>query len=112
MIDFSVNDSGDTGTLVLSGGVTIQHAVQLKETLLEGISVAKRLVVNLSDLEKADLTAVQLLCAAHRSLNDKGKSLDIEGNIADAWHSAVKDSGYTGCINTNDRSGLWTGEGN
>lgn len=112
MIDLSVNDSGDTGTLILSGSLTIQHAAQLKETLLEGISSVRRLLINLSDLERADLATIQLLFAAHRTLKEKNKVLDIEGNLPEAWRSAVKDSGYSGCMGENDNSGLWTGEGN
>ena len=111
MIDLSVSDSGDVGKLVLSGSVGIQHAAQLKESLLEGISAAKQVVLNVSDLERADLAVIQLIFAAQRSLADKGKTLDIDGKISEAWHSAVKDSGYVGCLNTKDNNGLWTGEG-
>ncbi|MBF0110918.1 MAG: STAS domain-containing protein [Magnetococcales bacterium] len=111
MIDLSVNDTGDTGTLILSGSITIQHASQLKEALLEGISAAKRLLINLGDVERADLATIQLIYAAHRSLIDKGKALEVDGPIPDAWHAAVRESGYAGCFNTNDNSGLWTGEG-
>lgn len=112
MIDLSVDKSGDSGTLTLSGSITIQHAAQLKESLLEGVSAAKRLVIDLSEMDRADLSAIQLLCAAHRSLNDKGKPLTVAGTIPEAWHNAVKESGYTGCMNTDDTTGLWTGEGN
>ncbi|MBF0603293.1 MAG: STAS domain-containing protein [Nitrospirae bacterium] len=111
MIDLSVSDSGDVGKLVLSGSVGIQHAAQLKESLLEGISAAKQFVLNVSSLERADLAVIQLIFAAHRSLVDQGKTLNIDGKIPDAWHSAVKDSGYVGCLNTKDNNGLWTGEG-
>lgn len=111
MIDLSVTDSGETSKLVLSGSVGIQHAAQLKETLLEGISAAKQFILNVSDLERADLATIQLVFAAHRGLANGGKNLNVEGKISDAWHSAVKDSGFVGCLNTNDNNGLWTGEG-
>ncbi|MBF0147017.1 MAG: STAS domain-containing protein [Magnetococcales bacterium] len=112
MIDLSVDNSGETCTLILSGSITIQHATQLKEALLEGISAAKRLMVNLSDLERTDLAVIQLIYAAHRSLMEKGKTLEVEGAIPEAWYATIKEAGYSGCINTNDNCGLWTGEGN
>ncbi|MBF0140705.1 MAG: STAS domain-containing protein [Magnetococcales bacterium] len=111
MIDLSVDDAGDAGTLTLSGGITIQHAAQLKDTLLEGISAAKGLVIDLSEVDRVDLSAIQLLFAAHRGLNDKGKSLTVAGTIPEAWHNAVKESGYSGSMNADDTTGLWTGEG-
>ena len=73
MIDFSLDDSGTTGTLLLSGSLTIQQALPLKETLLRAVGEVNQLAINLEHVEGMDLTALQLLCAAHRDFGQKWK---------------------------------------
>jgi anti-anti-sigma factor len=112
MIDFSIDESSSTGTLTLSGDLTIQHASTLKETLLEGISNAQSLVINLEQVERMDLSTVQLLCAANRALQKADKNLVVAGAIPSAVKDTILESGYAGCMGDGDSSVLWTEESN
>ncbi|WP_130471401.1 STAS domain-containing protein [Candidatus Magnetaquicoccus inordinatus] len=112
MIDFSVDDTGSTGTLILSGPLTIQHALSLKETLLKVGGDVKHLILNLDQVSSLDLTALQMLCAAHREWVKKGKKLTREGNVPDIVNRVVRESGFTGCLENDDVIGLWTGASN
>ena len=112
MIDFSVDESSSTGTLTLSGDISIQFASALKETLLEGISKTESLVFNLEQVDRIDLSTVQLLCAAHRSLINSKKVLVVAGAIPNAIKETIAESGYTGCMGDGDTTGLWSEERN
>lgn len=110
MIEFSLDDSGTIGTLVLSGSLAIQHALPLKYALLKAVKGVDRLVINLEQVEAIDLTALQLLCAAHRNLIKSGKKVDLDGTIPEIVNQSVRDSGFIDCTRENDTIGLWTGE--
>jgi anti-anti-sigma factor len=108
MIDFSIDESSSTGTMILSGDVIIQSATQLREALLEGITDTATLVLNLEQVEKIDLSTVQLLCATHRALTKAGKTLLVIGTIPTTVKETLADAGYGGCMGDTDSSGLWT----
>ncbi|MEO5331097.1 MAG: STAS domain-containing protein [Magnetococcus sp. YQC-5] len=108
MIDFHVDNSG-IGTLVLSGSLTIQQALSLQEILLQAVGEGNQLAINVEQVETLDLTALQLLCAAHRSLIKNGKKVTREGAIPEIVHRIVRESGFLGCLDTGDDIGLWMG---
>ncbi|MBF0454717.1 MAG: STAS domain-containing protein [Magnetococcales bacterium] len=112
MIDFSIDESSSTGTLTLSGDLSIQFAATLKETLLDGISNADSMVINMEQVDRIDLSTVQLLCAAHRALKKANKKLVIAGGISKAVKETIAEAGFIGCMGDGDSSGLWTEERN
>lgn len=110
MIEYSLDDSSATGTLVLSGSLTIQYAQLLKDALIKAVGETKRLVLNMEQVEQMDLTALQLLCVAHRNLMQAGIPLDMEGAIPEIVSEVVRKSGFVGCTGQKDTIGLWMGE--
>ncbi|MEO5339160.1 MAG: STAS domain-containing protein [Magnetococcus sp. MYC-9] len=112
MIDFSLDDSGTSGTLMLSGSLTIQQAMPLKELLLRAVGEVNQLTINMEQVERLDLTALQLLCAAHRDLLKSGKQCVRQGTLPDALQRAVREAGFVGCAGEDDVMGLWTGASN
>lgn len=110
MIDFAIDESSSTGTVTLSGDITIQHAVTLKETLLEGISKTSSLVLNLEQVERVDLATIQVLCAAHRAITKKEKNLVVAGSVPANVRETIKEAGYADCMGEQDTSRLWIEE--
>ncbi|MBF0155065.1 MAG: STAS domain-containing protein [Magnetococcales bacterium] len=108
MYTLTVEDSG-TGTLTLTGDLTIQHAQELKESLLEATLQSMHLNLNFKDVERVDLAGLQLLCAAHRSLLGRKKTLAVVSQVPDSLKEAVKAAGFDRCIDQDDPSGLWRG---
>ncbi|MBF0175652.1 MAG: STAS domain-containing protein [Magnetococcales bacterium] len=108
MYTLAVEDSG-TGTLTLAGDLTIQHARELKEALIDAVTQSMHLNLNFKDVERVDLAGLQILCAAHRSLLGRSKTLAIVSQVPDAFKAAVKVAGYDRCIEQEDPSGLWRG---
>lgn len=113
MIEFSLDSANATGTLVLSGSLTIQHAQPLQSALIKAVGESnKRMVINLEQVESIDLTALQLLYATHRDLKNMGKVFDVVGVIPDIVRQTVRDAGFLGCMDDGDNIRLWTGEEN
>ena len=111
MFELTVDENGSAGNLDLSGDLTIQYAQALKEAFVDAASKVSSLAIKVSDVGRVDLAGMQVLCAAHRSMVQDGKSLTIDGKISESLQTAVKDAGFSGCIDkNNDNSGLWSGE--
>jgi anti-anti-sigma factor len=103
-------ESGRTGTLLLDGELDIQHASELKRTLLQAQDAVDNLTLNLEGVTGADVSGLQLLCALHRTALQTQKGLPAIGRASPAFRQAVRDSGYEreqGCPLDRDQSCLW-----
>ena len=95
-------------TLNLSGCLTVWSAPEAKEALSRALGEAERVEIDLAGVKEADVTAIQLLCAAHRSAAAGSKSLVLRkaGTAVEQLAEAAGITPRTGC-----RDGcLWTKE--
>ncbi len=67
-------------TLTMSGELTVRHAAKLKRALTGELKRADNLQLRFGDVEEADITLLQLLCAAHKSAREIGKGLTLYEN--------------------------------
>ncbi|MDD4951637.1 MAG: STAS domain-containing protein [Desulfovibrionaceae bacterium] len=74
-------DEGDKGVLVLAGSFGVEQAAALKEALLELASGHRETAVDLSGVQEADLTLLQLLCATQKTLSQTGRSLACASEV-------------------------------
>ncbi len=96
-------------TLVLSGDSGLSCAGELRETLADALAKAMDLAVDAAAVTDADVSTVQLLCAAHRTAVKLGKRLELL-NISEAISRVVRDAGFLrreGCMQDPDRNCLW-----
>lgn len=103
-------ESGQTGTLNLDGALDIQSASGLKGVLLNAQEGVEHLLLNLEAVTGADVSGLQLLCAAHRRAAALNKRLTVIGIASPSFRRAVRDAGYEreqGCPLDRDRSCLW-----
>lgn len=92
--------------IVAGGRLTFSQAGRLHSALLEAIAGDGRVDLFLHDVEEADLSFLQLLCAAHRTAAAQGAvftlgGLDSAGPIRRLIHEAGAERGEgcpTGCI--------------
>jgi anti-anti-sigma regulatory factor len=90
----------EKGVLNLRGRLTISYAAELKEVLLEAMEGVSSLTLQCDQVESADLSALQLMCSAHRYAVMQGKEICFGSPISDALTQTVRDAGYaktTGC---------------
>lgn len=82
------------GVLVLSGDFTVAEAAALKESLAQALAACQDLAVDLSGVERVDLTFLQLLRAAHLSLAQQGKALECAGAVPPPVVDAAEEAGF------------------
>lgn len=106
---YQFQQSGGNGQLNLSGELTVQYASELLAVLAGAQNSVTDLVVNLADVTEADVSCLQLLCAAHRSALRIQKSMAL-GKVSPEFRRAVEDSGYIrhmGCSRGTGQNCLW-----
>jgi ABC-type transporter Mla MlaB component len=77
--------------LEISGRLSIQDGVKLKELMLEAYRGTTEPVLDFSGAETMDLACVQVLCSASRSFRKAGKALEVEGLLPVGVRSSLKD---------------------
>lgn len=68
---------GVEGTLSFRGDLTIGYIGKGKEAILEAMEGVDTLHLNLEGVEDADVTLVQLICAAHREFLQREKKITL-----------------------------------
>ena len=112
-MDLETIRSKDSSVLKLKGNWTIERAGELKPALLEALNSSENIVIDLEELTDTDLSAVQLLCSAHRASVKLGKQLGIYGRRPEALKRIVRDAGLVrtiGCHKDPCKGCLWTGD--
>lgn len=80
--------------LTISGKCTVEHAVTLRDALLTAVGAGKSLALDVSAVEDADLTFLQLLLATAQTLDKRGAGLVRLGAIPPALAEAARVSGF------------------
>ncbi|MBF0340289.1 MAG: STAS domain-containing protein [Magnetococcales bacterium] len=109
MFHFSMDNARSVGVLSLSGDLTIRNAAEFKEAMANAMDQANQLEINMTEVERIDLTTLQILCSAHRTLLKKGKSLALSGTVPAFIRETVQQAGFADCAGENETSGLWKG---
>lgn len=89
-----LRQEGDRGVLALSGDFTVAEAAGLKESLAHALAACQDVAVDLSGVERIDLTFLQLLRAAHVTQVQRGKVLDCLGGMPRAVADAADRAGF------------------
>lgn len=85
---------GDRLTLAISGKCTVEHAAALRAALLEAVSAGPKLGLDVSGVEEADVTFLQLLLATALTMEREGASLRRSGALCEAVRQAAHVSGF------------------
>ncbi len=90
---FGLRVDGRRCVLVLTGDVTIERAAQLKSALLKAMARFSKIEIDLTGLERADLSLLQIICAAHRSAPGLGVEIDLHGAPSSAFIQTARRAG-------------------
>ncbi len=102
--------TGNQGDLTLDGDLTLSQAGELRTLLIKALINADRVVLDFGSVTDIDLSALQLLCSAHRSAVRLNKQLIFSGEWPGLFKQAVNDAGYArfaGCHLDCENSCLW-----
>jgi anti-anti-sigma factor len=107
------NAEKKVAALALSGEMTIQRIAEIKKQLSEILAETNELALDLKDVNRADLTFLQLLCSAHRTAQSSGKKIHCS-EVSEAVDQAISDAGFVrdnmGCGQDCTDSCLWMEE--
>lgn len=70
----------DKVTLRLSGDMTVQTMPELHEKMIEILEMKKNVEVVFAGIEDADISFLQMMCAAHRSFYEIDRLLTVSGD--------------------------------
>ncbi len=105
-------DNGDVRIVTILGRMTISSAQELKAELLEALALANHVRVDVDNVTEIDITAMQLLCAAHRTAIGSQKCFGIESDKSGILADFAEKSGFShhlGCMDGVEC--LWNGGG-
>jgi anti-anti-sigma regulatory factor len=97
-------------TLTLVGDLTIENTQELQQKVLAALDKTEQLTIAFEDVTAADLSLVQLLCAAHRMSVRAGKFLKLDRERPEALCRAMQEMGFLrdkGCALDSQGSCLW-----
>jgi anti-anti-sigma factor len=113
-MQFNVQEQGERGVLVLEGDLNVEHAGELKKTLLDALNSVRQVSFDVEKLTSLDLSCLQLLCSAHRTASLMGKELIQTGNSPVELEETIKSAGYPrtiGCTEDMANDCLWIRRG-
>lgn len=88
-------------SLVFEGDLSIQHAVAIKNNILEKISESTALKIVVKHEARFDVSFLQLLLAIKAKFQRQGNTFDIEFNINDEAKALLHASGIDGLLHPN-----------
>lgn len=101
---------GDVTVMEVEGDLTVEHAGELVDALRKVLSSeARRIELDLSGVEAADIPSLQLFCATHKSALAKGVDIMIRA-ISSSIRNLAQATGFMeheGCVPDNKRACLW-----
>ncbi len=107
---FELTGGEGRATLMVSGEVTIQNALAFRDALKEWVEKSDTLDLNMGGVADADLTCLQLLCSAHRSIMSMKKNLTVMGELPEAIGKAAREAGFVreqGCRGEESHRCIW-----
>jgi len=90
----------------LSGAGNIRNIAQYHAVLSEGLSAGTDVILDLDDMEEADLAFIQLVIAAQRTAEGCGLSLTLSGPAPEPILQTLERGGFVGPA-PDDRRHFW-----
>ena len=113
MVHYTVENTGDVRLIYLSGELVIQHAAELKSTLMDLFADAQHIRVDVSSVTGADISCLQVLCAAHKMAMQFDKSFQFSNAWSKAFMQTARDACFLrrdGCFPDTEKQCLWVQE--
>ncbi len=100
MITKRTNKTGSRVTLTLSGELTVDHATQFHSAMVKAFESTEEVVLKFADVERVDLTALQILYGARKHAGEIGKSLSWEALLPACIQGAADSCGINLSVET------------
>ena len=96
----STSKSSPANEYVLTGELTLHRAAEIKTGIVKAIQAKGEAVFRFDEVGEIDLSLVQILCSAHRTAYEAGKTIRFEGEWPQNFVSLLAETGldeHVGC---------------
>ncbi|MCK5823175.1 MAG: STAS domain-containing protein [Bacteroidales bacterium] len=97
MSDFKLIQNSDKknkiSNIEIQGNLTIKNSDSLKKKLIESEEKYNELNITLKDIEKIDVSAIQLFYSLKKNCNEKNKKIIFNTHFSDEISELLKHSG-------------------
>jgi anti-anti-sigma regulatory factor len=110
MADFKIEQLDKKKILTIKGSVTIENIDALKKVLIDLMDQTDSLMINIAEISEVDITFLQLLCSAHKTMISRNRTLAISERRMETFQKTINNSGYSqhkGCGLDKTDSCLW-----
>lgn len=80
--------------IILEGDLTVDRAGEMRALLLGALNDSESVVIGFKENCKADVSFLQIVCAAYRSALDSGKHLKLDDDIPVGLLNNVLSNGF------------------
>ena len=87
----------DVAEITLEGSLDISNAQELHDRLRAALETGAKIMISATGVERADTTAVQLLCALTKKMHSESREV-IWQDPSDALQNAIRILGANSCI--------------
>ncbi len=79
--NIQITENKNTTEIILSGNLNVSNSEAIHKKIQNLMKKPKNLRINISDVESIDLSMVQVLYSAQKSLLHEGKELTVKPNL-------------------------------
>ena len=97
-------------TVVVKGALTVSHIAGVRDDLIKALKTAGKVALDLRAVTEIDLSALQLICSAHKTAMKAKKSFEFIDSSTEVAKNTAGMNGYlrqTGCSIDQDKTCLW-----
>jgi len=96
MINISAKHDKDQEIVNISGSLTVEHAMEVKDAIQSALEQpGKNVVLLLGTITKADLTFFQVVCSAHKTATTANKIFSVQQFQQDVLMRPHRAMGFT-----------------
>lgn len=93
-MSFRISEKDGTGDILMGGMLTVENIAGIREALAKAIQHADHVAIILTEDAVADLSFLQVLCAAHQTALSEGKRFELDSSAAPEVHATFQKAGF------------------
>jgi len=93
-MSFRIHETEEKGRLVTEGQLKIEHAAAIRDVLMDAFEHADRVALTIERDAVADLSFLQVLCAANRTAQGEKKKFEFNSSAAPGVQDMMQEAGF------------------
>lgn len=96
----SLQTGSDSTTVEITGTATVSSVAEMATMLIEAFATRLPVIVDITELERADMSLVQVLVATARTARDSGTAYSIKGDLGPLMDAVGQSPDLSDLLNT------------